>query len=94
MCSTEDHPSRVGWAGRLARKTSSPKDTIAFATGIATAPCSTPYGDLVMRLAIQNRQDYIRIHSHEFHLMAQSVDPGLRMGAWQKLGFMRKVQPN
>ena len=71
----------MGWAGRIARQVSSGAQRIAFATGLPTAPCSTPYGDLVVRLAIQNRQDYVRVHSHEYHLMAQSVDPHLRMGA-------------
>ena len=91
MLSADDHPSKVGWAGRLSRHVSKSTDRVAIATGISTAPCSTPYGDLVVRLAIQNRQDYVRLHSHEFHLMAQSVDPHLRMGAWQKLGFMQQV---
>ena len=72
---------------------SNSKERIAFATGISTAPCSTPYGDLVIRLALQNRQDYAQLHSQEFHLMAQSVNPHLRMGAWQKLGFMQQVRP-
>jgi hypothetical protein len=75
-----DHPARVGWAGRISRQVSSSSQRIAFATGLPTAPCTTPYGDLVIRLAIQNRQDYVRLHSHEYHLMAESVDRHLRMG--------------
>lgn len=70
----------MGWASRIAREVSSSTQRIAFATGLPTAPCTTPWGDMVLRLAIQNRQDYVRLHSHEYHLMAQSVDPHLRMG--------------
>lgn len=65
---------------------------MAIATGLPTAPCTTPYGDLVVRLAVQNRQDYARLHSLELHVMAESADPRLRIGAWQKLGLVRKVQ--
>lgn len=73
------------------RHGSSSSDRLAIATGIPTAPCSTPYGDLMIRLAVQNRQDYVRLHGHELYLMAQSVDPHLMVGAWQKLGFMQQV---
>ena len=46
---------------------------------------------MLLRLAVQNRQDYARLHSHEVHLMAEAVEVGLRPGPWQKLGLMKKV---
>lgn len=83
----------MGWAGRVTKRAAAGSNSgrLAIASGLATAPCSTPQGDMLMRLALQNRQDYARLHGHEVHLMAESVDPRLRMGAWQKLGLMKKV---
>ena len=59
--------------------------------GLPTPPCTTPYGDMLLRLAVQNRQDYARLHTHEVHLMAEAVDVGLRPGPWQKLALVKKV---
>ena len=62
-------------------------------TGIPTAPCTNPYGDYLLSLSIQNKQDYARLHSYELHLMAQAVTSHIRAGPWQKVGFIQKVVP-
>lgn len=60
-------------------------------TGIPTAPCTNPYGDYLLSLSIQNKQDYARLHSYELHLMSQAVTSHIRAGPWQKIGFIQKV---
>ena len=60
-------------------------------TGIPTAPCTNPYGDYLLSLSIQNKQDYARLHSYELHLMAEAVTSHIRAGPWQKVGFIQKV---
>ena len=60
-------------------------------TGIPTAPCTNPYGDYLLSLSIQNKQDYARLHSYEVHLMAEAVTSHIRAGPWQKIGFIQKV---
>ena len=62
-------------------------------TGIPTAPCTNPYGDYLLSLSIQNKQDYARLHSYELHLMAEAVTSHVRAGPWQKVGFIQKVSP-
>ncbi len=64
---------------------------IAMVTGIPTAPCTNPYGDYLLSLSIQNKQDYARLHSYELHLMAEAVTSHVRAGPWQKVGFIQKV---
>ena len=61
-------------------------------TGIPTAPCTNPYGDYLLSLSIQNKQDYARLHSYELHLMSQAVTSHIRAGPWQKIGFIQKVR--
>ena len=61
-------------------------------TGIPTAPCTTPYGDFFLSLSIQNKQDWARLHNVELQLMAESFDPKLRPGAWQKIALIRQVE--
>ncbi len=60
-------------------------------TGIPTAPCTNPYGDYLLSLSIQNKQDYARLHSYELHLMAEAVTSHIRAGPWQKVGVIQKV---
>lgn len=67
------------------------KHRIAIVTGIPTAPCTNPYGDYLLSLSIQNKQDYARLHSYEVHLMAEAVTSHIRAGPWQKIGFIQKV---
>ena len=62
-------------------------------TGIPTAPCNTPWGDHLISLAVQNKQDWARLHGHELHLMAASTDVRIRPGAWQKVALLRQVGP-
>ena len=66
---------------------------IAMVTGIPPAPCTNPYGDHLLSLSIQNKQDYARLHSYELHLMAEAVTSHIRAGPWQKVGFIQKVCP-
>lgn len=61
-------------------------------TGVPTAPCTNPYGDYLLSLSMQNKQDYARLHSYEVHLMAEAVTSHIRAGPWQKVGFIQKVQ--
>ena len=87
------HPGRQ-WAGQLIGSWGSgmaAQELLLLVSGIPTAPCTTPYGDLVLQLAVQNKQEWARLHGHEFHLMAQSVDPRMHPGPWQKMGMLRKV---
>lgn len=65
---------------------------IAMVTGIPTAPCTNPYGDYLLSLSIQNKQDYARLHSYELHLMGEAVTSHIRAGPWQKVGFIQKVR--
>ena len=62
-------------------------------TGIPTAACSTPWGDHLITLGVQNKQDWARLHGHELHLMAASTDLRIRPGAWQKVALLRQVAP-
>lgn len=61
-------------------------------TGVPTAPCTNPYGDYLLSLSMQNKQDYARLHSYEVHLMAEAVTSHIRAGPWQKVGFIQKVR--
>lgn len=60
-------------------------------TGIPSAPCTNPYGDYLLSMSIQNKQDWARLNSYELHLMAEAVTPHIRAGPWQKVGFIQKV---
>ena len=62
-------------------------------TAIPTAPCIAPYGDYLLALSIQNKQDYARLNSYELHVMAQAVDPQhTQPGPWQKVAQIQQVQ--
>ncbi len=61
-------------------------------TGIPPAPCTHPYGDYMLSLSMQNKQDWARLHSYELQLMAEPVDSSIRAGPWQKVGLIRKVR--
>eukprot|EP00884_Botryococcus_braunii_P003810 jgi/Botrbrau1/1342/Bobra.0063s0053.1 len=61
-------------------------------TGIPTSPCTTPYGDLLLALQLQNKADWARLHGYELHAMAEEVYAGLRTGPWQKVAFLQKVR--
>lgn len=68
------------------------KERIVIVTGVPTAPCTNPYGDYLLSLSMQNKQDYARLHSYEVHLMAEAVTSHIRAGPWQKVGFIQKVR--
>ena len=72
--------------------TTDAKERIVIITGVPTAPCTNPYGDYLLSLSMQNKQDYARLHSYEVHLMAEAVTSHIRAGPWQKVGFIQKVQ--
>ncbi|CAL8464438.1 g3973 [Coccomyxa elongata] len=67
------------------------KERIVIVTGVPTAPCTNPYGDYLLSLSMQNKQDYARLHSYEVHLMAEAVTSHIRAGPWQKVGFIQKA---
>lgn len=68
------------------------RQRIVMLTAIPTAPCIAPYGDYLLALSIQNKQDYARLHSYELHVMAQAVDPQhTQPGPWQKVAQIQKV---
>ena len=60
-------------------------------TGIPTEACNTPWGEHMISLGVQNKQDWARLHGHELHLMASSTDLRIRPGAWQKIALLRQV---
>lgn len=65
---------------------------VVVTTGIPTSPCTTPYGDLLLALQLQNKADWARLHGYELHAMAEEVHAGLRPGPWQKVAFLQKVR--
>jgi hypothetical protein len=67
------------------------KERIVILTGVPTAPCTNPYGDFMLSLSIQNKQDWARLHSYEVHLMAEAATSHIRAGPWQKVGFIQQV---
>ena len=83
---TGKHQSRAGLEAADA------KERIVIVTGVPTAPCTNPYGDYLLSLSMQNKQDYARLHSYEVHLMAEAVTSHIRAGPWQKVGFIQKVR--
>ncbi len=84
-----------------ARKAGAPPDAaaalaaastrIAVLTGIAGTPCSTPWGDYFLELALKNKADWARLHGYELHQMAQTLDAGIRPGAWQKVALLQRA---
>ena len=82
-------PGRPGPGARSQRRAVQ----VVALTGIPTAPCNTPWGDHLISLAVQNKQDWARLHGHELHLMAASTDVRIRPGAWQKVALLRQVRP-
>lgn len=67
-------------------------EQLVVLTGIPTEACNTPWGDHLISLGVQNKQDWARLHGHELHLMASSTDLRIRPGAWQKVALLRKVR--
>ncbi|KAK9903381.1 hypothetical protein WJX75_004474 [Coccomyxa subellipsoidea] len=82
---TGKHQSRAGV------DTTDAKERIAIVTGVPTAPCTNPYGDYLLSLSMQNKQDYARLHAYELHLMAEAVTSHIRAGPWQKVAFIQKA---
>ncbi|KAK9789231.1 hypothetical protein WJX73_005530 [Symbiochloris irregularis] len=66
-------------------------DRLVMLSGIPTSPCTLPWGDHFVSLATQNKQDWCRLHGHEFHVMASSCDLRIRPGPWQKIAMMRQA---
>ena len=66
-------------------------EQLVVLTGIPTEACNTPWGDHLISLGVQNKQDWARLHGHELHLMASSTDLRIRPGAWQKVALLRQV---
>ena len=64
---------------------------IAVLTGIAGTPCSTPWGDYFLELALKNKADWARLHGYELHQMAQTLDATIRPGAWQKVALLQRA---
>ena len=69
-------------------------ERLAVLTGIPTYPCNTPWGDHLISLSVQNKQDWARLHGHELHMMASSTDLRIRPGAWQKVALLLQVGPD
>lgn len=60
---------------------------------VPTSACTAPYGDLILLLSIQNKQDYARLHSSELHVMARQTTASMLPRAWQKIAFLQKARP-
>ena len=73
-------------------------DRIVLLTGISGTPCNTPWGDYLLEVQLRNKADWARLHGHELHQMAETRDPRIRPGAWQKLallqGALREIPPS
>lgn len=77
---------------RSATDAAEASERIVILTGIPPAPCTNPYGDYLLSLSMQNKQDWARLHSFEVQLMAEPVTSRLRAGPWQKVGLIQKVR--
>ena len=62
---------------------------VALLTGISGTPCGTPWGDYLLRLQLANKADWARLHGYELMQSAETMDAGLRPGAWQKVALLR-----
>lgn len=59
--------------------------------GMSSTPCTTPWGDLLLEIQLKNKADWARLHGYELHLMAETIDPNTRPGAWQKTAMLKQV---
>lgn len=89
---TPAHPLHARPAGGLPTPPADAASTrIAVLTGIAGTPCSTPWGDYFLELALKNKADWARLHGYELHQMAQTLDASIRPGAWQKVALLQRA---
>ena len=85
------HSRKAGLPAAGAAPTPASSTRIAVLTGIAGTPCSTPWGDYFLELALKNKADWARLHGYELHQMAQTLDAAIRPGAWQKVALLQRA---